>query len=132
MDLYEALKGGTDAKTLLDTFQKELDAAQERIVKEEVEKKRQEKAEKKELLTTARAQLAESLTEYISIVLDDEDFYSSENVKLCEDILTEVETETKGLLLLSTLENKRKKPTLNIVRNNKDDDIINRFLETLK
>ena len=85
MDLYEALKSGTDVKTLTDAFNKELEAATAKITAEreaeeaarkaELAKKEKETAAKmahNEYLDSCRRDLAECLTDYLATLWEDD------------------------------------------------------------
>jgi len=81
MDLYEALKSGTDVKTLTDAFNKELEAATAKITAEreaaqkaELAKKEKEASTKKahEYLDSCRRDLAECLTDYLATLWEDD------------------------------------------------------------
>lgn len=86
MDLYEALKAGTSSKELLDSFNKELEAAQKRLDEDAAE----EKALKQEYLEGCREDLVDSISNYLDALLDTD--------PSLEGITTDVEVIDKALI----------------------------------
>lgn len=72
MDLYEALKSGTSAEELLQTFHKDLNAAKDRIAAEEKQAKEAaaKKQEQEEYLADCRVVLADALVNYADAICD--------------------------------------------------------------
>ena len=72
MDLYEALKSGTSAEELLQTFNKELDAAKDRVAAEEKEAKEAaaKKQEQEEYVADCRVVLADAIVNYADAICD--------------------------------------------------------------
>ena len=135
MDLYEALKAGTSAEELLKAFHKDLDEANARIAAE------QEAAADKEYLTDCRECLAEAIIEYAKALLGkdlDESFSVEsviENLKGFEKEMKQTITFSKKLdKILKEAKSKNKKPVgIKVTtRSIDDDDIIARFLKSLK
>ena len=135
MDLYEALKAGTSAEELLKAFHKDLDEANARIAAEE------EAAADKEYLANCRECLAEAIIEYAKAFLGedlDESFSVKSVVKTLEGFEKEMEQAvafSKKLdKMLEKAKNENKKPVKIKVttRSIDDDDVIAKFLESLK
>lgn len=137
MDLYEALKNGTSAEELLNTFQRDLADATARITAEAAEAELINKQ-----LSYSRANLAEAVANYSNALgekmgTDFEPLSSGE----VEKILITFEEEMKKTFSLSkhldnffkeTKRKENKKPEVKIAGFCSDDDIINRFLKNLK
>ena len=135
MDLYEALKAGTSAEELLKAFHKDLDEANARIAAE------QEAAADKEYLTDCRECLAEAIIEYAKALLgeDLDESFSAESVietlKGFEKEMGQTITFSKKLdKILKEAKSENKKPVgIKVTtRSIDDDDIIARFLKSLK
>lgn len=135
MDLYEALKAGTSAEELLKAFHKDLDEANARIAAEE------EAAADKEYLADCRECLAEAIIEYAKAFLG-EDLDESFSVKSVVETLEGFEKEMEQAVAFSKkldkifkeAKNEGKKPVgIKVTtRSIDDDDIIAKFLESLK
>ena len=136
MDLYEALKAGTSAEELLKAFYKDLDEANARIAAEQ-----EEAAADKEYLTDCRECLAEAIIEYAKALLG-EDLDESFSVKYVIETLKEFEKEMEQTItfskkldkILEKVKSENKKPVgIKVTtRSIDDDDIIARFLKSLK
>lgn len=135
MDLYEALKAGTSAEELLKAFYKDLDEANARIAAE------QEAAADKEYLTDCRECLAEAIIEYAKAFLGkdfDESFSAESEIEILKGLEKEMEqtiTFSKKLdKILKEAKSENKKPVgIKVTtRSIDDDDIIARFLKSLK
>ena len=92
MDLYDALKSGTSVDELLSLFNKELNAAQERIAEEIAAAEAQEEHE--ERLDIARFDAADFLTEYLNILFEDDNDIKFDPGEI-EELLGEFEKELK-------------------------------------
>lgn len=135
MDLYEALKAGTSAEELLKAFYKDLDEANARIAAE------QEAATDKEYLTDCRKCLAEAIIEYAKALLG-EDLDESFSVESVIETLKGFEKEMEQTItfskkldkILKEAKSENKKPVgIKVTtRSIDDDDIIARFLKSLK
>jgi len=135
MDLYEALKAGTSAEELLRAFHKDLDEANARIAAEE------EAAADKEYLADCRDSLAEAIIEYAKAFLG-EDLDESVSVKSVVETLEGFEKEMEQAVALSKKldkilekaksENKKPVGIKGTTRSIDDDDVIAKFLESLK
>ena len=132
MKLYEALKSGTSAEDLEAAFRKDLEAAQERISKEEETRKRLIN------LDTCRINLATSIYDYAEALMG-EDISSYGSINEIENELKQSEKKLKILFeaskkLENTVNNlKKNESQLSFLREIDDDDvIINSFLKNLK
>ena len=135
MDLYEALKAGTSAEELLKAFHKDLDEANARIAAEE------EAAADKEYLADCRECLAEAIIEYAKAFLG-EDLDKSFSVESVVETLEGFEKEMEQAVafskkldkMLEKAKSENKKPVgIKVTtRSIDDDDIIAKFLESLK
>lgn len=135
MDLYEALKAGTSAEELLKAFHKNLDEANARIAAEE------EAAADKEYLADCRECLAEAIIEYAKAFLG-EDLDESISVEYIIKFLKEFEEDMKQTVtfskkldkMLKETKSENKKPVgiKATTRSIDDDDIIAKFLKSLK
>lgn len=114
MDLYEALKAGTDPAELKKNFEKELKAAMDKLDNEEN-------------LSAIRTELSFELTEYLSALLGDEieKLLSPEEI---EKILLDMEKDLR--LAYKTANKTAKEFKINYAKS--DEDIIEAFLKTLK
>lgn len=136
MDLYEALKAGTSAEELLTAFHKELDEASERIAAET------KASEHDEYLEEARYELAEAIATYTEAFLGDDLEDEVLSVEDIEQVLVKFEDEMANAIkfqkkLESTLqkakeENKKPIGVKITTRSLNDDDVIARFLKSLK
>ena len=135
MDLYEALKAGTSAEELLKAFHKDLDEANARIAAEE------EAAADKEYLADCRECLAEAIIEYAKAFLGedlDEAFSVESVVETLEGFEKEMEQAVAFSKKLDKMfkeaMSKNKKPvgTKVTTRSVNDDDVIAKFLKSLK
>lgn len=134
MDLYEALKAGTSAEELLKAFHKDLDEANARIAAE------QEAAADKEYLTDCRECLAEAIIEYAEALFG-EDLDESFSTESVVKTLKGFEEEAKQTIafskkldkILEKTKSEDKKPIgIKVTTGSIDDDIIARFLKSLK
>ncbi len=135
MDLYEALKAGTSEKELLEAFHKDLEAANARIAAEN------EAAADKKYLEDCREGLASSIFEYAEALFG-EDLSESFSIDFVTETLEKFEKEMEQTINLSKkldkifekAKSENKKPVgIKITTHTiNDDDIINRFLESLK
>lgn len=135
MDLYEALKAGTSAEELLKAFHKDLDEANARIAAEE------EAAADKEYLADCRECLAEAVIEYAKAFLG-EDLDKSFSVESVIETLEGFEKEMEQTVafskkldkILEKAKSENKKPVgIKVTtRSIDDDDVIAKFLESLK
>ena len=135
MDLYEALKAGTSEKELLEAFHKDLEAANARIAAEN------EATADKKYLEDCREGLASSIFEYAEALFG-EDLSESFSIDSVTETLKKFEKEMKQTINLSKkldkifekTKSENKKPVgIKITTHTiNDDDIINRFLESLK
>ena len=135
MDLYEALKAGTSAEELLKAFHKDLDEANARIAAEE------EAAADKEYLTDCRECLAEAIIEYAKAFLG-EDLDKSFSVESVVETLEGFEKEMEQAVafskkldkMLEKAKSENKKPVgIKVTtRSIDDDDVIAKFLKSLK
>ena len=135
MDLYEALKAGTSEKELLEAFHKDLEAANARIAAEN------EAAADKKYLEDCREGLASSIFEYAEALFG-EDLNESFSIDCVTETLEKFEKEMEQTINLSKkldkifekAKSENKKPVgIKITTHTiNDDDIINRFLESLK
>ena len=135
MDLYEALKAGTSEEELLNAFYKDLDEANARIAAE------QETTADKEYLANCRDSLAEAILEYTKALLG-EDLDESISVKSVTETLKGFEEDVKQTVTLSKKldkilekaksENKKPVGIKVTTRSIDDDDVIAKFLESLK
>lgn len=135
MDLYEALKAGTSEKELLEAFHKDLEAANARITAET------EKAANEEYLTDCRECLAEAIIKYAEVLLN-EDLNESLSVESIVETFKEFEKELERTFAFSKKLNKIFEKTKSedkepaeikiTTRFTNDDDIITKFLKSLK
>lgn len=135
MDLYEALKAGTSAEELLKAFHKDLDEANARIAAEE------EAAADKEYLADCRECLAEAIIEYAKAFLG-EDLDKSFSVESVVETLEGFEKEMEQAVafskkldkMLEKAKSENKKPVgiKATTRFIDDDDVIAKFLKSLK
>ena len=135
MDLYEALKAGTSAEELLKAFHKDLDEANARIAAE------QEAAADKEYLADCRECLADAIIEYAKAFLG-EDLDESFSVKSVVETLEGFEKEMEQAVafskkldkILKETKSENKKPVgIKVTtRSVDDDDVIAKFLKSLK
>ena len=135
MDLYEALKAGTSAEELLKAFHKDLDEANARIAAEE------EAAADKEYLADCRECLAEAIIEYAKAFLGedlDESFSVESVVETLEGFEKEMEQavafskKLDKMLKEAKSENKKPVGIKVTTRSIDDDDVIAKFLKSLK
>ncbi len=135
MDLYEALKAGTSAEELLKAFHKDLDEANARIAAEE------EAAADKEYLADCRECLAEAIIEYAKAFLGedlDESFSVESVIETLEGFEKEMEQavafskKLDKMLEKAKSENKKPVGIKVTTRSINDDDVIAKFLESLK
>ena len=136
MDLYEALKAGTSAEELLKAFYKDLDEANARIAAEQ-----KEAAADKEYLTDCRECLVEAIIEYAKALFG-EDLDESFSADSVIETLKGFEKEAKQTITFSKkldkivkeAKSENKKPVgIKITTHSiDDDDIIARFLKSLK
>jgi len=135
MDLYEALKAGTSAEELLKAFHKDLDEANARIAAE------QEAAADKEYLADCRECLAEAIIEYAKAFLGedlDESFSVESVVETLEGFEKEMEQavafskKLDKMLEKAKSENKKPVGIKVTTRSIDDDDVIAKFLKSLK
>ena len=137
MDLYEALKSGTSADTLLNKFYEDLDIALEKIKEEEQKKKILE-------LDNVRNDFINVLIKYISTLLEIPEVSTKES-DTCKEIifnaLMEFEKEIKdGLKICESItdifnQEKKEQKSSNTIKFNTDTidtSIIKDFLKTLK
>lgn len=137
MDLYEALKSGASEKELLESFNKDLNEAKEKITKEKEEKEKAkiaaEEAAKKEHIAEWREEVAYAFYNYFNVILDD-DFISRNEI---EEILKEFEKNLDNLSLLIKLfdkktdKNKEFKIPFKSWKLWDDDAVIENFIKTL-
>ena len=135
MDLYEALKAGTSEEELLKAFHKDLDEANARIAAEE------EAAADKEYLADCRECLAEAIIEYAKAFLG-EDLDEAFSVKSVVETLEGFEKEMEQAIVFSKKldkmlekaksENKKPVGIKVTTRSIDDDDVIAKFLKSLK
>lgn len=135
MDLYEALKAGTSAEELLKAFHKDLDEANARIAAEE------EAAADKEYLADCRECLAEAIIEYAKAFLG-EDLDKSFSIESVVETLEGFEKEMEQAVafskkldkILEKTKSENKKPVgIKVTtRSIDDDDVIAKFLKSLK
>lgn len=135
MDIYEALKSGGNADTIMASFEKELQAAVNRIEAEKAAAK-QEETKKRQALATARTTLAEALKEYYTILLGpDSETVKTIQVSDIEKHLKELEEEVKetiaALEQLATLFDKKPAKTPTEKKQETDDEVLMNFLKTL-
>ena len=135
MDLYEALKSGKTEEDLLEDFKKQLNSASERIT-EEKEAKANEA-----YLDACRNDLVAAILIYAQAFLGEEcDEINTDSIK---DILINYEKEMKETLkaskkldeILTKAKKDNKEPfrvTFSTHMTDKDQDIINKFLDSLK
>lgn len=135
MDLYEALKAGTSEEELLKAFHKDLDEANARIAAEE------EAAADKEYLADCRECLAEAIIEYAKAFLGedlDEAFSVESVVETLEGFEKEMEQAVAFSKKLDKMfkeaksENKKPVGIKVTTRSVNDDDVIAKFLKSLK
>ena len=118
MDLYEALKNGTEPDELERIFQEELKAAMNRYYSEED-------------LKDAREDLANDLVHYWSLLLGN-DVKKEISTKDIIDFLASLERDAKiSYDALKKLKNSPKK-TFSLNKSSTDEEIINAFLKSLK
>ena len=139
MDLYEALKAGTSAEELLKAFHKDLDEANARIAAEQ--QQQEEAAADKEYLTDCRKRLVEAIIEYAEALFG-EDLDESFSTESVVKTLKGFEKEAKQTIafskkldkILEKAKSENKKPVgIKITTHSiDDDDIIARFLKSLK
>lgn len=146
MELYEALKSGTNLEELEAAFRDQLKKAQERIAKEKAD---QEEKDRKNLkLAHQRTELAKTMLNYIALILDEDPTAFADSTKEIEQKLLECEEDVKKLSKVKTNLEKtfdqinseigRKKPVYTdplskFMKNvDVDDDIIKAFLKGLK
>ena len=136
MDLYEALKAGASTDELVKTFYKDLSGAQERIKKEKEEKN----SEKKQWVDSCRANLADTIFDYMEALGDlfDYDFsLKDQDYETIEKALESFEKEMKTSISATVkLEEAFRKAGM---KSNKtfsckvsDDKVISDFLNSLK
>ena len=135
MDLYEALKAGTSEEELLKAFHKDLDEANARIAAEE------EAAADKEYLADCREYLAEAIIEYTKALLG-ENLDESISVESVVETLEGFEKEMEQAVVFSKKlgkmlekaksENKKPVGIKVTTRSIDDDDVIAKFLKSLK
>lgn len=135
MDLYEALKAGTSAEELLQAFHKDLDEANARIAAE------QKAAIYEEHLTYWREYLAEVIIQYAEALLG-EDLDESLSVESIVETFKEFEKELEQTFafskkldkILEKVKSEDNEPAKIKVttRSVDDDDIIGKFLKSLK
>lgn len=134
MDIYEALKSGTDPSELIQTFQKDLEKAMTRL---EEENKATAAAEQ-EHLADCRRILAEAIIEYAKAYFKDDINVTDFSMDTIEKMLIQYEKDMDEVLKfskkLATTMTKEKDQystdALTGILN--DDDIINAFLKSLK
>lgn len=138
MDLYEALKSGKTEMDLLEDFKKQLNSASERIAEEAAAK---EAKINEAYLDACRNDLVASVLNYTQAFLGEEcDEIDTDSIK---DILINYEKEMKEALktskkldeILTKEKKENKKPigvTISTRITDKDQAIINRFLDNLK
>ena len=85
MDLYEALKAGTSQEELVATFEKQLNAAKERLKQEKVRETK---------LDASRSKLASALIEFMCSCFG-EDLFDELTPEEVEDVLKKIEREAK-------------------------------------
>lgn len=134
MDLYEALKAGTSAEELLQAFHKDLDEANARIAEEEAAAT---KAKEHELyLSDCRKNLAIALSDYINAYFDEDQIVLStdEIEKTLIDFEKELDFSSNGVNVIIKDINLNEAPTKThkITSSLGDDDIIERFIKSLK
>ena len=137
MDLYEALKSGKTEEDLLEDFKKQLNSASERIAEE----KEAETKANEAYLDTCRDDLVAAILIYTQAFLGEEcDEIDADSIK---DILINCEKEMKETLkaskkldeILTKVKKENKEPfrvTFSTRMTDKDQDIINKFLDSLK
>ncbi len=134
MDLYEALKSGTSAEELLEAFHKDLNEANARIAAEE------KAAADKESLADCREWLAEAIIDYAEALLGeklDESFSVEHVVETLEGFEKEMEQVINLSKRLDKIFEKSKsedkKPVgIKVTTHSIDDDVIAKFLKSLK
>ena len=118
MDLYEALKNGTEPDELERIFQEELKAAMKRYYNEED-------------LKDAREDLADNLIDYWSLLLG-KDVKNEISTKDIIGFLESLEKDAKiSYDAIKRLKNSPKK-TFSLNKSSTDEEIINAFLKSLK
>lgn len=139
MDLYEALKAGTSAEELLRAFHRDLDEANVRIAAEQ-----KEAAADKEYLTDCRKRLVEAIIEYAEALFGedlDESFSTESVIENLKGFEKEAKRAKQAIAfskkldkILEKTKSEDKKPIgIKITtRSIDDDDIIARFLKSLK
>lgn len=138
MDLYEALKSGTSADTLLNKFYEDLDIALEKIKKEEEQK------QKTLELDNVRNDFINALIKYINTLLEIPEVSTKES-DTCKEVifnaLMDFEREIKDSLKIcesiADIFNQEKKEqkssdTIKFNTDTIDTNIIKDFLKTLK
>ncbi len=135
MDLYEALKSGKTEEDLLEDFKKQLNSASERIAEEKEAKVNEA------YLDACRNDLVAAILIYTQAFLGEEcDEINTDSIK---NILIGYEKEMKETLkaskkldkILTKAKKENKEPfrvTFSTHMTDKDQDIINRFLDSLK
>ena len=125
MDLYEALKAGTTAEELMETFHKELDEVNKKLKEEE------ENAAKEELkMDLSREMLVDAIVDYFTNLFDIKDDLIDENLLI--NTLKDFEKEMQYFINFNkkATKNKELKKNTNTVKT--DDDILKTFLNSLK
>ena len=134
MDIYEALKSGGNADTIMASFEKELQAAVKRIEAEKAAAE-QEKTKKRQL-ASARTALAEALKEYYTTLLGSESeivkaMQTSDMEKQLEELEKDLKETVAALEQLATLFDKEPTKTPTEKKKETDDEVLANFLRTL-
>lgn len=135
MDIYEALKSGGNADTIMASFEKELQAAVKRIEAEKAAAK-QEETKKRQALASVRTTLAQTLKEYYTVLLGpDSEIVKAMQVSDFEKHLKEQEENLKeavaALEQLATLFDEEPAKTPTEKKQETDDEVLMNFLKTL-
>ena len=120
MDLYEALKAGTEPDELERTFKEELAAAVKKFNNEED-------------LDEAREELAEEIIYYFSLVLGDEfvkDLSEKDIIEFLKSIEKDLKVSYDTIKKLNL--NYKKAGSFNKNKSKSDEDIINDFIKGLR
>ena len=134
MDLYEALKAGTKEEELKATFEKELTAARTKIAAEQqqeeaAKKKREQQKQKEDQIRISREFLIDSILDYVETLFGESSIGENTN-KALEQELIKFEKEMMNTFdLFDSLFNDKK---INIKHDKSDDEIIQKFLDSLK
>lgn len=134
MDLYEALKAGTKEEELKATFEKELATARMKIAAEQqqeeaAKKKREQQKQKEDQIRISREFLIDSILDYAETLFGESSIGENAN-KTLEQELIKFEKEIMNTFdLFDSLFNNKK---IDIKHDKSDDEIIQKFLDSLK